>query len=108
MNLKDKSINDLLDLAKETSCLNEMNYLYSHPTMNVRRVLAKNKNIPETILEKLLDDPVENVSYIASLHQKAEKLHKREFNNLSFCVLCEKDEKNLNCVGCEKVEEHRF
>ena len=106
--MKNKNLNELLDIAKSTSCLNQISFLQNHPNMTVRRVLARNNNISEDILEKLLHDPVENVSYTASLHEKAHKFEKREFRDLSFCVLCEKDEKNLNCIGCDKVDEHRF
>lgn len=103
-----KSLNELLDIAKSTSCEDEMDFLQKCGDVNIRRVLAKNTNISEFILEKLLRDPVQNVSYIASLHNKANKFEKKIFTNLSACVLCEKEEKNINCISCNKLEEHRF
>lgn len=106
MDLSGKSISELIDKALSTSCLNEMLFLQNSPSMNVRRALAKNINISSTILETLLYDPVENVSYIAAQHPKRKR--NRDFENLRPCVLCEEDERGINCVDCPKVKEHSF
>ncbi len=104
MSFLHKTNDELIDIAKKTTKLNEMLFLVTYPSMNVRRALARNRNIDDKILKKLLFDPVENVSYMASKHPKA-KLQ-REFKNLRVCVLCEKDEKGLNCVGCPKLKPY--
>lgn len=106
MNFFNKTIDELIDLAINTSCINEMLLLQRNPSMNVRRALLRNKNITSEIVEKLELDPVENVSYLASQHHKAIK--KREFETPRPCVTCQKDEKGLYCVGCPKIEDHNF
>jgi len=104
MNLRDLSIDDLIDLALRTTCLDEMLFLQRNPSMNVRRALAKNNNLDESILKMLTFDPVENVSYVASLHPKAIK--KREFEEPRPCVVCQKDEKGLYCVECPNLTKY--
>ena len=85
----------------------EMLFLRNHPSMNVRRALATNNNITESILETLINDPVENVSYKASMHPKADVTKKFD-ENLRPCVTCEKAEKGLVCIGCPAIADHRF
>ena len=104
MGYLEKSINELIDLAKSTTNLNEMLFLQKNPSMNVRRALAKNMNLYDEVLNNLLYDPVENVSYIASKHPKARE--KRDFDNPRACVTCLKDEKNLNCVNCPELKSY--
>ena len=107
MNILEKSIQELIDLATTTVSMAEMLFLRNHPSMNVRRALATNNNITESILETLINDPVENVSYKASLYPKANE--KKSFDeNLRPCVTCEKAEKGLVCIGCPAISDHRF
>ena len=107
MNILEKSIQELIDLATTTVLMAEMLFLRNHPSMNVRRALATNNNITESILETLINDPVENVSYKASLHPKADVTKKFD-ENLRPCVTCEKAEKGLVCIGCPAIADHRF
>lgn len=106
MDLRSKSIDELIDLAINTMSLKEMFLLQDNPSMNVRRALVKNKNLPIEILKNLEYDPVANVSYLASKHPNSTK--NRDFKNVRPCVSCEKDEKGLYCVGCPKIEDHKF
>lgn len=107
MNLLERSIEQLIDLALKTTSLHDMFFLRNHPSMNVRRALASNNNISESILESLVNDPVENVSYKASLHPKVKE--RRDFDSsLRPCVLCEKSEKGLNCINCPLIAGHQF
>lgn len=108
MNLENKSTNELIVIARTTKCLIQMKFLAKYPAMNVRRSLAKNTDISQSILKELLFDPVENVSYIAQLNPNTTL--KREFNNLRPCVLCDINEELLltTCINCEKIEDHRF
>lgn len=104
MNLKDLNIDDLIDMALNTTCINEMLLLQKSHSMNVRRALARNINIDEEVLEMLTNDPVQNVSYIAVKHPK--NVNKREFEEPRPCVACEKDEKGLYCVSCPNLTQY--
>lgn len=106
MDIRLKSINELIDIALKTTCLKEMLFLQEHPSMNVRRSLAKNINIDESILNVLSFDPVENVSYMAGLNPKSKT--NREFTELRPCVRCDKDDSGIYCLDCDEVKEHKF
>lgn len=101
MTMVENSMEHQLDRAFESSDIGELWELHKSPYMNVRRAVAKNCNIDSKIAKNLLFDPVFNVSYIASLHPNCDC--KREFNekNITLCVKCEKDERELECVDCE-------
>ncbi|MDZ7818801.1 MAG: hypothetical protein U5K55_09340 [Aliarcobacter sp.] len=45
MYLISKNIDELITIALKTTCLDEMLFLKSYPSMIVRRALAKNNNI---------------------------------------------------------------
>lgn len=104
MGLLEKTIDELIDIASRTTNLKEMLFLQNYPSMNVRRALARNNNISEEILNNLMYDPVQNVSYMASKHPKAKE--KREFENVRVCVACEKAEKGLYCVDCPQLKPY--
>lgn len=104
MNISTQSIDDLISLALQTTNLDEMLFLQKNPSMNVRRALARNRNLYDEVLNLLAYDPVENVSYMASQHPKI--LNKREFEDVRPCVNCEKDEKGLYCLECPKLTEY--
>lgn len=107
MSIINRTIDELIDLAINTSNLSEMLLLQNNPSMNVRRALLSNRNITTTIVENLELDPVANVSYLASQHPKASK--KRDFEDeLRPCVLCSKSEKGLVCMNCPEVKDHSF
>lgn len=108
MNLSRETLENLLKLAKSTSNVDEINELKYHPSMNVRRALAKNINIDINTIECLYNDPVENVSYIASLHPKSNFDKKCFDKNLRPCVTCENEEHNLYCIDCKEIEGHKF
>ncbi|MDD2886439.1 MAG: hypothetical protein PHY66_01460 [Aliarcobacter sp.] len=107
MDLNLKNINELIDMALKTTNLNEMFFLKEHSCMLIRRALAKNLNITQDIISTLLFDPVQNVSYIASINPN-NKDNSRIFEDLRPCVTCEKHEKNLNCIDCPLVKDHKF
>lgn len=106
MNIINKTIDELIDLALSTSCIDMMFLLQKNPSMNVRRALLKNRNITTSIVENLEHDPVANVSYLASKHPKSTQ--NRKFENLRPCVLCQKDERGLYCNSCPDVRDHNF
>jgi len=107
MDLSTKTQEELLDIALHTNNKIEMTYLKLHSHMNVRRALAKNINIDDEILDTLYNDPVQNVSYMASIHPKSKNNHK-EFENMRACVTCQKEETALYCVNCDEVKDHNF
>lgn len=106
MDFNHKTINELVDLALSTMNLKEMFLLQNNPSMNVRRALAKNRNIPVEIVEKLENDPVENVSYLAYQHPKSR--NSKTYECIRPCVTCTKDERGLNCINCSEIREHSF
>ena len=108
MSINNRSIEELVRTASSTLCTNEMKQLQANPDMNVRKALAKNVNIDFQVLEKLLKDPVQNVSYCA--HQNPKSNERREFSDLRPCVKCEKDYSQLlrDCGTCEHTRDHKF
>lgn len=99
MTMPHNSEKELLHLAKTSTELNVLYDLHKSPNMNIRRAVARNKNITESIANKLVSDPVLNVSYMASLNPNCTS--KREFNTpLDGCVICEEDEREIYCVDC--------
>lgn len=101
MNLKLKSKEEQLEIAKTTSCSKELKNLHLSQYMNVRRAVARNRNICNYVANNLAYDPVLNVSYMAIKNPKSTV--KRNFDEkiITFCVMCEKDERHLDCVECE-------
>lgn len=104
MNIRTLGVDDLIELALHTQDVKEMVYLQKNPSMNVRRALARNINIAEKVLKKLAYDPVQNVAYMATKNPKSRI--KRDFPNARACVICQKDERGLNCVGCPELQEY--
>ena len=104
MNLSTKTIDELIELALRTTNLSEMLFLQRNPSMNVRRALARNRNLDNRVLKMLTYDPVQNVSYMASQHPK--NPYKRNFDETRPCVTCEKDEKGLFCESCPNLTKY--
>ena len=105
MNLLIKNIAELLDIALKTTSFDEMLLLKNHSSMSIRRNLARNSNLNQEIINSLLYDPVENVSYIASINPN-NKNFKRTFANLRPCVLCNKNQSD--CDLCQETMSHSF
>lgn len=100
-----KSTFDELSIAMNSTNLQELKTLIHSRDLNVRRSLAKNSCIDSYIANSLANDPVLNVSYIASQHKNC--TIKREFKeeNISHrCVQCEKPENTINCMECEEFK----
>lgn len=96
--LDSKSLNELLQLAfgSDVEVLEE---LAKSRYVNVRRAVAKNSRISTDIANLLVKDPVLNVCYMASKNPKCSL--KRDFSHINDkCVLCTKDERFMNCSGC--------
>jgi hypothetical protein len=103
-----KNIDELIDIALKTTSFDEMLFLTKHPSMIVRRSLAKNININQDILNNLINDPVLNVSYVANKNPN-NKNFRFLFDDVQRpCVICEKEEKDLVCENCDHVKDHNF
>lgn len=90
-----------LERAIASKDLDELMTLHKSSYMNVRRAVARNKNIDSKIANNLLFDPVLNVSYAASLNPKCSMERRFADDTITVCVCCEKDERKLDCVACE-------
>lgn len=108
MSFIEKSDMELIHLATISDDLNLLKSLVSSANMNVRRALAKNKNINSTIANQLLFDPVLNVSYLASLNKNTTKTRAFEEHHITPCVKCDIDERELNCLSCSYYKSHRI
>lgn len=94
---------DLILVAQRSTSIEELKQLSNNPFSNVRRCVAKNRNTPKDIVDRLAFDPVTNVVYIALQNPICSV--KRELSTIiSRCVMCPKDEstyyyecKNCNC-----------
>lgn len=104
MNTKTMPKEELLNIAKSTDCLNVLNKLTQSVDATIRRAVARNRNSSPAILEKLAYDSVENVSYMAVKNPNCSI--SRNFSISNPCVICEKDERTMNCVKCETLEEY--
>lgn len=102
-----KPLEEQLHLASTTKDEELLWELHLSPYMNVRRSVARNSSINTKTANRLIVDPVYNVSYMAKLSCKAQK--DRNFKTeATKCVLCDKDELNLNCLECEESMENIF
>lgn len=106
MNLLIKNITELLDIALKTTSFDEMLLLKNHSSMAIRKNLARNSNLNQDIIDSLLYDPVQNVSYLASLNPNNKNFERNFGDNLRPCVLCNKNEKD--CVFCKETMSHSF
>lgn len=106
MDLRTKSVDELIEVALTTSCVKTIEFLVGYPAMIVRRALAKNSNTPVNVLNMLAVDPVLNVSYIAASNPRSSV--NREFDCLPTCVTCTVDERKLNCTDCNTKKAHKF
>ena len=94
-----------LDLAKESNDTKILEQLAHNVDATIRRAVARNINTPSGILSQLANDPVLNVSYMASSNPKCSE--KREFSDTSNpCISCEKDERTMVCVNCSTLNAY--
>lgn len=106
MNMKEKSKEEQLELAKNSRCEKELWNLHRSLYMNVRRAVARNFSITSKIANNLAVDPVLNVSYMALKNSKSTLTRDFSYLSLSACILCEKDERQLDCTTC--TEKRKF
>ena len=102
----EKSEIENIHLAMVSNDLELLDKLVDSKSMNTRRALARNKNANSTIINKLLFDPVLNVSYIASLNSNRTQNRIFDEHLITSCVKCEVDERKLDCINCPHVKRH--
>lgn len=99
-----KSIEELLEIAKTSSCQDVLDTLKEYPDSNVRRAVARNQHTSSQTLNFLAFDAVENVSFMAVQNPNCPT--SREFKGTNPCVSCQKDEREMVCSECETLEEY--
>ena len=107
MNMEEKRQKELIKKASLTNCPDELWEFHLSKIMNVRRAVARNRNISEKIANNLVSDPVLNVSYMAVQNPKS-TLSKNFGEHLTSCVICEKDEHTIDCIACESKNKSSF
>lgn len=108
MSMNLNNINELIDIALKTNSLVEISVLSKHPSLNVRRTLAKNPNLSQDTINYLINDPVQNVSYIAFKNPNNNNFEKFFESELRPCITCEENEKDLFCQNCDHIKDHNF
>lgn len=99
MSVLPSNLNELIDLAFNSRDFGIHEILKGYADVNVRRALAKNRNISTDIANILAKDPVLNVSFVAI--QNPNCTIRRDFSsNLPRCVVCPKNERDLDCHLC--------
>lgn len=103
MNLTQTREQEQILLAQKSNNINTLKELSNSVYITVRRSVAKNLSTPSETIDKLCNDPSQNVTYIANKFSKNIK-NKREIITTNQCVICdinEIDYINL-CKTCEK------
>ncbi len=87
--------------AKKSQCSDELFELAYNPFSNVRRTVAKNHNSCLNTINKLANDPVTNVVYIALQNPKC-TIKRENLDLTSKCITCAKDESTFyyECGKC--------
>lgn len=102
MNLSNLSMMEKIEMAIETTEYTLLEMLLLSPNMLVRRAMLRNANVTSAMVNKLAQDVVENVSYLASKHHKCTIV--RKFTEpVNVCVKCKVDERKLPCEDCTLV-----
>lgn len=105
LDFKNMSLNEKLELAFKSSDDNVLESLAKDSCADVRRVVAKSKNISKEVINSLAADPVLNVSFVASSNPICDM--KRDFKEVDHpCVMCTKDERFLECLNCSLLNEY--
>lgn len=107
MNMEEKRQKELIKKASMTNCPEELWEFHLSKIMNVRRAVARNRNISEKIANNLVSDPVLNVSYMAAQNPKS-TITKNFNGHLTECVVCDKEEHIIDCLSCHHKNKSSF
>lgn len=99
MELKSLSQKELLELAYTATEEKILELLATFESMFIRRAVARNIYATTNIINKLASDPVQNVSYMAYQHKNC-TLNRTFCDDTHMCVVCSKDERTMDCSGC--------
>lgn len=106
MSIADLQNKNLLELAKSSTESSILSELANATDSIIRRAVARNINTPSKILAFLIEDPVLNVSYMASLNPNC--ISSRDFSDASHpCVICESDERLRICEKCKNLLSYK-
>lgn len=94
-----------LETAKTSTCTQTLHDLAVCADATVRRAVARNMNTLSKTLDILANDPVLNVSFMATKNPNC--LVQREFEDISNpCVQCDKDERHMVCINCQTLNAY--
>lgn len=99
MNITALTPKELLELAYTTTETKILEILADKESMFLRRAVARNRSTPSFVINRLVKDPVLNVSFMACRHQNCTTT-KNFTDELHHCVTCEKDERYMDCSHC--------
>ena len=97
-----------VQLALNTTNIELMEELKFDVSTNVRRALARNRNTPSRIINKLAFDPALNVSFMALQNRNCTRQRDLRDCINHPCVSCTNSESNLNCNSCSKIREFKY
>jgi hypothetical protein len=94
MSMENRSFEERLSLAINSSDFGILNELMQSASSKIRRAVARNINTPKDVLNELAYDPVLNVSYKA-------------MENPNCSIKREIDEEIHPCVSCNVAEDKK-
>ena len=99
MSLTHLSLTEKLDLAITSAEQRLLKLLSISPEMLVRRAVLRNKNITTEMVDLLAFDVTENVSFMATSHNKC-TVQRTFVEPVHMCVQCKVDERKISCETC--------
>lgn len=97
-----------IQLALNTTDIELMDELKFDVSTNVRRALAKNRNVPSRIIDRLAFDPALNVSFMALQNINCTKQRDLRDSADHPCVSCTNSETSLNCNTCPRIKAFNY
>lgn len=94
-----------ISLALNTEDVSILSKLMSDVSVRVRRAVARNRFTPSSVLEVLIEDPVLNVSFMASQNKNCQKKRIIDRDLDHPCVSCKAKENNMDCDRCVKLKK---
>lgn len=98
---------DKITLAINTHDTSILFSLMRDVSSRVRRAVARNKFASKEIINSLVNDPVLNVSYMASLHNNCTSFKIFSDDTKHPCVKCKVQEDIFECGNCKKPSKFR-
>ena len=102
MTMKNKSFEELLSSAINSSDVNILTVLMRSPSSKIRRAVARNRSTPSSVLNVLAYDPVMNVSFKA-LNNPNCSVKRDITKEIHPCVKCNVAEDKKTCKSVCKA-----